>query len=775
MGKTAKKKPKQEPQQQAMFAPSIYDQVEFTGIIDFVRFHNAQNGYSILKLIIPGQKNEYGERLEIAAVGNMPSPRADAECVFRGKWVDDKKWGKQFKFSSYEVILPSDDQGIASYLSGIAFGVGKVKARKIVEELKVKYPERNILEVIQENPSVLKESKVISPTQAEEIVNNLMQNSVLAELSSMICGEGVSPGLAARIYAEYGPDAVEKVKDNPYMLSEDVYGIGFKRADAIGLRIGIAKDSEYRIKAAIAHVIKEAQSSGHCYLEPRHIVYGLREGKTMVITGLQDLLGFLPDIPTVAAANAKLIDESRCVRDGNAMYDFKLHEAECGVAEHMLRLAGQKVEEIPGLDGLVDEVEAKTGFEYAPEQRQGIKTSLTNGLSVMTGGPGVGKSFTTKGIVDIYRKTYPYRPVYLCAPTGRAAKRLTEATGLEAKTIHRLLKYNPFEGGFIHNQDNQLSGPGLLLIDEVSMMGIELANDLLQSIPDDIQVIMVGDPDQLPSVSAGNVLRDTIDSGVIPTVHLTFNYRQAAGSRIAEYAHLICKKGEWQPPIGEDLNIESISEEITPADSSQLAAETIVNLARKAVDEGYGIMQWQVLSPQRKGAAGVNNLNAMLRDAINPKGRNKPEISYGKTVYRLGDKVLAEKNDYQLRVFNGDLGVVSAVVGSDFKEDDKKGPGLFATFDDEEVFFDMDHMGLLDLAYCTTTHKAQGSQFELCIVACLRSHWIMLQRSNIYTAVSRAKKKLVIVTQDSALKQAVSNNKIEDRFSLLKQRLREEI
>ncbi|HOO13232.1 MAG TPA: helix-hairpin-helix domain-containing protein, partial [Bacillota bacterium] len=275
-----------------------------------MRFHNAQNSYSVLKVLIPGQKNEFGEKLYITAVGSMASPRPDAECTFRGKWVDDKKWGKQFKFSSYEVMLPSDDQGIVSYLADICYGVGKAKAKKIVDELKREYPDKNVLEVIQENPAVLKEcealKKVLKPEQTEEIVNNLMQNSVLAELSSLICGEGVSPGLAARIYAEYGPGAVDKVKENPYMLSDEVYGIGFKRADAIAMRIGVPKDSEYRIKAAIVYILKEAQNSGHCYLEPKHIVYGLREGKQLMVTGLQDLLGFLPDIPTVKAANEKL-------------------------------------------------------------------------------------------------------------------------------------------------------------------------------------------------------------------------------------------------------------------------------------------------------------------------------------------------------------------------------------------------------------------------------------------------------------------------------------
>ena len=780
-------------QQQTILSPfDIYEKSEFTGVIDFVRFHNAQNSYSVLKVLIPGQKDEFGEKLYITAVGSMASPRPDAECTFRGKWVDDKKWGKQFKFSSYEVMLPSDDQGIVSYLADICYGVGKAKAKKIVDELKREYPDKNVLEVIQENPAVLKEcealKKVLKPEQAEEIVNNLMQNSVLAELSSLICGEGVSPGLAARIYAEYGPGAVDKVKENPYMLADDVYGVGFKRADAIGLRIGVEKDSEYRIKAAITYILKEAQNSGHCYLEPKHIVYGLREGKSMVVTGLQDLLGFLPDIPTVKAANEKLIEENRCIRVGDAVYDYKLHEAEVGVAAHMLRLKGQKVKEIPELDGLVDEVEEIIRKQepyftkYAPEQREAVKLVLQSGISIITGGPGTGKTTVINGVIKAFKKLYPNSwqyPIYLCAPTGRAAKRMTEATGLEAKTIHRLLRYSPDYGGFTYNEHNQLSGPGLLITDESSMADVELAHDLLQAIENGIQVVMVGDIDQLPSVGPGSVLRDAILSGVIPTVRLKYNYRQAAGSGIADYAHMICQ-GQWEPPNSKDIHWMRISDDIAAAAASDQAAHEVVKRVVQAVKDGLEPMDFQVLSPQRKGAAGVNNLNDLIQDAINPKTPNKPELTFGKSVYRLGSKVMVTSNDYGLGVFNGDLGLITGVMGRDFRGEDKdgkeiKGPGIFAEFDGEEVFFDIDKMGILDLAYASTVHKSQGSEFKLVIMVCVRSHYIMLQKNLLYTGVTRAKNDLVLIAQDSALKHAVENDKIADRFSLLQKRLRREI
>ena len=776
-------------QQQTILAPlSIFELSEFRGVINYVRFHNAQNSYSILKVLIPGQKDQFGENLYVTAVGGMASPRPDAECIFRGKWVDDKKWGKQFKFSEYEVLLPSDDQGIVSYLADICYGVGKAKAKKIVEELKAKYPDRNVLEIIQENPAVLKESKVLNPTQVEEIINNLMQNSVLAELSSLICGEGVSPGLATRIYAEYGPDAVETVKNNPYILSQDVYGIGFKKADAIGMRIGIAQDSEFRIKAAIAYILKEAQSAGHVYLEPKHIVYGLREGKQMVVTGLGDLLGFLPSIPLVAMANEKLIEESRCVRQGDAVYDFKLHEAEVGVAAHMLRLLGQTVPEIPNIDELISQAEEiirkqEPYFkEYAPEQRESVKMALQKGISILTGGPGTGKSTQLNGIIKVYKGLYPYRPIYLCSPTGRAAKRMTETTGLEAKTIHRLLKYNPEFGGFTQNQDNQLTGPGLLAVDEASMMDLELANSLLQAIPDDIQVILLGDVAQLPSVGPGSVLRDAIMSGVIPTVRLRYNYRQAAGSGIADYANMIDQQGIWQPPTSKDIEWIRLQDDdkVPAAVVSAQAAEEVVKRIIQAKADGLNALDFQVLAPQRKGAAGVNNLNELIQNAINPKEPNKPELVFGKSVYRLGSKVMVVKNDYQLGIFNGDLGIITAVVGKEFRDTNNKGkeikgPGIFASFDDEEVFFDMETLGILDLAYASTVHKSQGSEFKLVIMVCVRSHFISLQRNLVYTGFSRARNDLVIVAQDSALKHAVENDKISDRFSLLRQRLRGEI
>ena len=358
-------------------------------------------------------------------------------------------------------------------------------------------------------------------------------------------------------------------------------------------------------------------------------------------------------------------------------------------------------------------------MKFSGEQITAIKTALNSPIFVLSGGPGVGKSHTLNGITSLYRKLYPYQPIYLCAPTGRAAKRMTEATGLEAKTVHRLLRYNPELGGFIHNENDPLSGPGLLIIDEISMLDISLANDLLQAIPDDMQLIMVGDPDQLPSVGPGSVLRDIIQSGAIPVVRLQYNYRQAAGSGIADYAYKICS-GEWEPPNTEDIEWLRISDKLPAAEASGQTAIEVVKRVKQAVADGLGVMDFQVLAPQRKGAAGVNNLNSLIQDAINPKEKNKPELTFGKSIYRLNSKVMVTSNNYALGVFNGDLGIITAVVGREFRGTDAKGketkgPGVFVDIDGEEVFFGMDDIGTLDLAYASTIHKSQGSASNYCM------------------------------------------------------------
>lgn len=397
-------------------------------------------------------------------------------------------------------------------------------------------------------------------------------------------------------------------------------------------------------------------------------------------------------------------------------------------------------------------------MQFSTDQKLAIKTALTNPLSIMTGGPGVGKSFTINGIISAYCELYPKNQIYLAAPTGRAAKRITESTDREAKTIHRLLKFHP-EYGFQVNEDSPLKGPGLLVVDEVSMADIELAADLFAGIPSNMQVVLVGDVDQLPSVGPGSVLRDSITSGLIPTVRLEYNYRQAQGSRIATYAEMV-RRGQVPPLAERDGDVECLF-----CEAAEQVAPLVLDRVRQAVEESLRPMDYMVLAPMHRGPAGVGALNEVIRELVNPAVPGKAELKYGKGVFRNGDKVMVVKNDYDKQVFNGDMGMIVKV-----EEKGDKGPGLWVRFE-EPVWFPAEDLDKLTLAYAGTIHKAQGSEFPLCIVVCVRSHYIMLQRNLLYTAITRAKHRLVLVCDPSAVEVAVKNDKIQERNSRLKERL----
>lgn len=388
-------------------------------------------------------------------------------------------------------------------------------------------------------------------------------------------------------------------------------------------------------------------------------------------------------------------------------------------------------------------------LQFSKNQREAIKMALTAPISIITGGPGTGKSFTLRGITEIYTKLYPQRPIYLAAPTGRASKRMSEATGLPAKTIHRLLRYNPEYGDFEHGRDNPLPGPGLLIVDESSMMDIQLADHLLAA-AEELQVVLVGDVDQLPSVGPGSVLRDCIASDRVPTVRLLFNYRQAGGSKVAEYANLICQGA--MPPLVTEGDFEYI-----PVEDGNQAADTVLALVQSIVSEGYGLLDWQILAPMRRGTAGVTALNEAVRAIVNPMEEGKATLGN----YRLGDKVMVIKNNYKLAVFNGDLGIIAEIDRGKMQID-------FGDFIQEFAHEDLE---LLTLAYASTIHKSQGSEFPIVIMPLVQQHYMMLQRNLLYTGMTRAKRRLVLVAEERSVRQAVRNNVIEERFSQLAARI----
>lgn len=711
------------------------------GTIQRARFHNPANGYCVLAV-------STGDTL-ITAVGYMPSVREGDEFSFTGRWSSHPKFGRQFTFDEHELLLPKSRKGIIAYLSTLAYGVGIVKAGHIVDALG-----EDCLEKIKENPDLLARVSGITPEQAGDIITKLNENTVLAELSSLICRQGITPRMASRIYAQYGPESVDIVKENPYVLSDEMYGIGFVTADKVAQAVGVASNSPYRVRAAVEYVLKAATDDGHCYLRPRDIV-----PLTQKLLGKGCGVG----VDEIAAANAVLIQTEKAVREGPSVYLTSLHRAEIELAADMRRLLEQETicfESLEQANKAVEIAERVAGMEYAPQQKEAIHTVLSSPLSVITGGPGTGKSTVTNGILIAYQKLFPDRNIYLASPTGRAAKRLAEVTSQEAKTIHRLLEYHP-EAGFRRNENDPLDGPGLLIVDEFSMTDIQLAANLFAALPDNLQVVLVGDVDQLPSVGPGSVLRDSILSNAVPTVRLQYNYRQAQGSQIAAYADMI-RRGVVPALAPRDGDVECVF-----VDGGEQVVPAVLARVSQAIEDGYQPMEYQVLAPMYKGSAGVGALNEAIKGLVNPVAPDKKEYKHGKEIYSAGDKVMVTKNDYKKGVFNGDMGIVAGVEDKDGPD----GPGLWIKFDEDKVFFPPEDMGKVTMAYAGTVHKAQGSEFPLCIVVCVKSHYIMLQRNLLYTAITRAKHRLVLVCQPEAVEIAVKNDKIQERYSRLRERL----
>ena len=791
--------------------------------IQRIVFHNPENGYCVISVTVneksispaDGVTEEWHDNLKMT--GHLAAPREGDEYRFTGTYATHPKFGRQLKFTDAELLLPVGRSGIARYLSQITHGVGVAKAEKIVAALG-----EEALSLIRENPEALNHPDLsfLTEIQKQEIAADLTKNSIQAELAALICGPGIGMGNVTRILNSLGAtqETLKLIKENPYCLTEEVFGIGFKLADTIALKVGIPKNSPFRIDAALNYVLKEAAGEGHCYLTPTLIVEallgtieaerlsgrkirGAREKKREGIIAYSGV-----GIEEIRDGNLRLIEAGKCVREGDAVYDKGLWLAECLVAERVRELVGQDWEPAepregcnqgynrklePGkpdtmdiLKAILGDIQSRDSVEYAPEQKKAVFTALHEALSIITGGPGTGKTTTINAIIDIYKHLNPIHYIYLAAPTGRAAKRMSEATGHEAKTIHRLLCYNPRNGsggGFGYNIDEPLPGPGLIIIDEVSMLDIELASHLFAAIETggvgssnqktQHQVVLVGDIDQLPSVGPGSVLRDLIQSSRVPTTRLEFNYRQAGGSKIAEFAHRVCR-GEMIPlkdhEGNEDLSIGDF--EFSHADGGDEAASTINWLAETYVKaQNLNPLDWQVLVPMRRNSCGVQELNKSLRDIVNPvtSGQDGEIKSLGH--FRLGDKVMVIKNNYNLEVFNGDIGMVVSIDRGTLTVDfgDGRDGG-------REVEFEFEHLELLKLAYASTIHKAQGSEFKLVILALCSQHYIMLQRNLLYTGMTRAKDKLILVGDSKSVAMAVKNSKIEERLSRLSERVRGE-
>jgi len=712
------------------------------GTLERITYVNEASQYVVARLRVAGRR-------ELATiVGNLPSVTPGETLRLTGEWTHHDKYGDQFRVEAFETVAPATLAGIEKYLgSGLVKGIGPTVARRLVQAFGAQ-----TLQVIEEEPSRLLAVNGIGRIRVQRIREAWEGQKEVREVMIFLRGHGVSPGYAAKIFRTYGRSSIALVKENPYRLAHDIYGIGFKTADRIAQALGIEKVSPLRIDAGVIHVLNGLAEDGHVYYPLDRLV---KESAGILEVG-EDL---------VAGAVERLVGDGRLVcdreADGAAVYLASLHAAETGVAAHLLALAegGAPATDID-IARAIFWVEQANRMELAAQQREAIREALQHKLLVITGGPGTGKTTILKCIMQILEKKQ--RRILLCAPTGRAAKRMTEATGREARTVHRLLEYSPAEGGFKRDQRRPLEAD-LVIVDEASMLDVVLMHALVKAVPRAAGLILVGDVDQLPSVGPGAVLRDIIASGLSRVICLTDIFRQARESRIVLNAHRI-NRGEfpscpdWEGHERSDcyLLLRDEPEEVQAA-ILELVARGLP--LRHRVDP---IDDVQVLSPMQKGPIGALQLNQALQALLNPSG---PEILRGGRLYRLGDRVMQIRNNYQKDVYNGDVG---RIVGLD--PDARE---MTVRFDDRLVTYDAADLDELVLAYAITVHKSQGSEYPAVIIPVHTSHYLMLQRNLLYTAVTRGRGLVVLVGTKKAIALAVKNQRIHQRYTGLARRLQE--
>ena len=721
-------------------------------VIEDTIFRNEENGYSVVEVRAGREK--------IVAVGTLPALAAGEQVVLEGGWVDHPQYGKQWKATGCEIRKPTTLLGIERYLgSGLIHGIGPSTAKLLVQEFG-----KNTLDILSEHPERLTEVPGIGKKRAAQLAKSFQEQYGAREAMVFLQSYGVSSSLAVKISKAYGADAQRKIRENPYRLIDDIEGVGFLTADRIALSLGMPLDSEYRLRSGIKYALQEAAAGeGHTFL-PRETLLsraaqGLRVDGELLLHQVDALL-FSREI---IALDTEL---------GDALLLAPYFYAEKEIARYLKLLMGAaKTESLPSADQKIRDFERDHQITFSALQRQAVSEAVKRGLLVITGGPGTGKTTIINCILSLLGKN-----VFLAAPTGRAAKRMSEATGHEAKTLHRLLEFAGEEGRFMRDEQNPLDC-SCVIVDEMSMVDVFLMRSLLRSLRPGTRLIMVGDADQLPSVGAGNVLGDIIKSGVIPTVCLTDIFRQSEESLIVLNAHRI---NHGEAPI---LNQKGSDFFFERKPQPEAAAETVVGLCQRRLPAylhtDFPARDIQVLSPTKKAGAGVNQLNVMLQAALNPPGRGKGEIAYGENIFRLGDKVMHVKNNYQLPwksddgsegegVFNGDVGFISKV--------DMQDRIITVRYDEERtVEYDYQQLEELDLAYCLSVHKSQGSEFPCVVMPVVGGPPRLLTRNLFYTALTRARKLVVLVGKEEAVAAMVKNNHIAARYTTLQQRLREEI
>ena len=728
--------------------------VKIRGVVERITYQNPENGYTVLKCAVKSYKEL------VTVIGSLLDVNVGSVLLIYGNWKVDSRYGRQFAAESWEETLPATVFGIEKYLgSGLIKGVGPKYAKKIVAQFGIE-----TLEVIETDISRLQEVDGIGKKRIQMIRDSWERQKEIKNVMLFLQDHGVSTSFAAKIYRQYGNESLDKMKENPFQMADDIWGIGFKTADGIAQKLGFAKEAYVRLRSGIMYTLSNLADEGHVFAYQEQLIAKAAElleaEESSIVMTLDQMIADKDLI-------CETVDYKTDQAEMKAIYLPAFYYAEAGVAGKLKRLA-----QSPATDRLwhalmdarqksgneslsidVSKIQEKVHMEYDEIQADAIRKAAVSKIMVLTGGPGTGKTTTTQGIIAAYR-SFGLK-ILLAAPTGRAAKRMTEATGLEAKTIHRLLECKPPEG-YQKNEDNPLDGD-VLIIDECSMIDMILMNALLKAIPEGMRLILVGDIDQLPSVGAGNVLRDIIDSGVFPVVRLTRIFRQAQSSRIIMNAHAI-NEGKF-PDISNGKNTDFFYIE---KEDPEEAVQEIVRLVKNNLPRYYKT-PWnhiQVLTPMQKGIVGAANLNFALQEALNPQGDG---LRRGGYLFRTGDKVMQIRNNYEKEIFNGDIGTVESV--------DLQERTLKVNFDQHIIEYEASELDELVHAYATTIHKAQGSEYPIVVMPVLMNHYVMLQRNLIYTGITRAKKVLVIVGTRKALSYAVRNVTVTKRNTFLKERL----
>ncbi|MBN1106311.1 MAG: ATP-dependent RecD-like DNA helicase [Deltaproteobacteria bacterium] len=721
--------------------------VDLQGLIERITYTNEENGYTIAKVKVRG------ERDLVTVVGNLMAPTPGEIIRMRGEWSTHPKYGEQFKIITYQSVVPATVYGIEKYLgSGLIRGIGPVMARRIVQKFG-----RETLEIVEKDIDRLSEVSGIGKKRIGMIRRAWKDQKEIREVMVFLQTHGVSSAYAAKIFKQYGSRSIEVVRQNPYRLATDIFGIGFVTADRIAEKLGMARDAEVRVEAGILYVLHELSDEGHVYYPYEALIEKCRE-----------ILGVERDVMTRAFGTIDL--EKRIVleelnekmesyrKNHKAVYLAGFHVSETGIAERLKVLIGSP-KSIRPIDAqrAVEWVQSRLSITLAEKQVEALRCAAENKVTVITGGPGTGKTTIIQAVLKIFSRLGVR--IMMAAPTGRAAKRMTEATGREASTIHRLLEYSFQKGGFQRDDERPLDCD-LLIVDEVSMIDTLLMYHLLKAVPQGATFILVGDANQLPSVGPGNVLGDIIASGAVPVVELRDIFRQAEKSLIIVNAHKI-NQGLLPSlrPTGQGLDDFYFIEQENPEEVLKI----IVDLTKDRIPRRFGldpVEEIQVITPMHRGTVGAANLNAELQRVLNP---SEESVARGSRVFRVKDKVMQIKNNYDKEVFNGDIGRIRRI--------DQEDQEVLISFDGRDILYDYTDLDEIVLAYAVSVHKSQGSEYPAVILPLLTQHFLLLQRNLLYTAVTRGKRLVIVVGTRKALAIAVNNVKIQQRYTRLSQRL----